>query len=49
VVKRVLSGEAPAELPKLLTEYFRLTPETWGKDVYSGAYDWLAAQKTSSA
>ena len=49
LVKRVLSGEAPAELPKLLTEYFRLTPDTWGKDVYSGDYDWLAALKTSAA
>jgi len=45
LVKRVLAGEAPAQLPNLLTEYFRLTPETWGKDVYNGAYDWLAAQK----
>jgi len=26
LVKRVLSGEAPAQLPNLLTEYFRLTP-----------------------
>ena len=25
-MKRVLSGEAPAELPSLLTEYFNLTP-----------------------
>jgi len=49
LVKRVLSGEAPAQLPNLLTEYFRLTPDTWGSDVYHGAYDWLAAQKTSVA
>jgi hypothetical protein len=33
----------------LVTEYFRLTPETWGQDAYNGAYDWLAAKKTSSA
>jgi hypothetical protein len=46
VVKRVLSGEASAELPNLLTEYFRLTPDTWGRDVYSGNYDWIGARKT---
>jgi toluene monooxygenase system protein A len=49
MVKRVLSGEAPAQLPDLLTEYFRLTPDTWGKDVYHGAYDWLEAKKASGA
>jgi toluene monooxygenase system protein A len=41
LVKRVLAGEAPADLATLRTEYFRLTPGTWGKDVYSGKYDWL--------
>ena len=41
VVKRVLSGEAPAQLSELLTKYFRLTPDTWGQDVYHGDYDWL--------
>lgn len=41
LVKRVLSGEAPASMPELVTEYFRLTPETWGKDAYAGKYDWL--------
>ena len=45
IVKRVLSGEAPAQLPNLLTEYFRLTPDTWGKDAYSGNYDWLGIRK----
>jgi hypothetical protein len=40
-VKRVLSGEAPASMPELVTEYFRLTPETWGKDAYAGKYAWL--------
>jgi hypothetical protein len=49
LVKRVLSGEAPAQLPDLLTEYFRLTPETWGKDVYHGDYEWLGARKTTAA
>jgi hypothetical protein len=41
LVKRVLSGEAPADFNALLTDYFRLTPDTWGKDVYAGDYDWL--------
>ncbi|SRR5579875_257433 len=41
LVKRVLSAEAPAALPELLTRYFRLTPETWGKDAYGGDYPWL--------
>jgi len=49
LVKRVLTGEAPSNLPDLLTKYFQLTPETWGKDAYSGAYDWLAAKKAPAA
>ena len=49
LVKRVLSGEAPSSLPDLLTKYFQLTPETWGKDAYSGAYDWLAAREAQAA
>lgn len=49
LVKRVLSGEAPSSLPDLLTKYFQLTPETWGKDAYRGAYDWLAAHKAPTA
>jgi hypothetical protein len=32
----------------LLTEYFRLTPETWGKDVHHGSYEWLAALKATA-
>jgi toluene monooxygenase system protein A len=49
IVKRVLSGEAPAQLPNLLTEYFNLTPETWGKDVHNGDYEWLGARKDPAA
>jgi toluene monooxygenase system protein A len=41
LVKRILAGEAPANLPDLLTHYFYLTPETWGKDAYGGKYPWL--------
>jgi toluene monooxygenase system protein A len=45
VVKRVLEGEAPANLPDLLTDYFQLTPQGWGKDICSGNYDWLVSSR----
>lgn len=41
VVKRVLHGEAPANLAAMLRTYFGLTYETWGKDIYGGSYPWL--------
>jgi len=41
LVARVLSGEAPADLKTLSTDYFQLTPQTSGKDTYAGRYDWL--------
>ena len=41
VVKRVLAGEAPGNLTAILTQYFGLTQETWGRDVERGRYDWL--------
>lgn len=41
VVKRVLAGEAPANLIKLLTRYMGLNFETWGKDAFGGDYPWL--------
>lgn len=41
LVKRVLSGEAPASMSELVTDYFHLTPETWGKDAFAGRYSWL--------
>lgn len=46
VVKRILAGEAPANVLELTRKYFQLTPETSGKDVYRGEYDWLV--RTSS-
>jgi toluene monooxygenase system protein A len=49
VVKRVLSGEAPADLGRLLTEYFQLTPDTWGKDACSGDYQWLRSPRAASS
>ena len=48
LTKRVLSGEAPASFPELLTEYFRLTPDTWGKDMHAGDYSWLRERATGS-
>lgn len=41
LVKRVLVGEAPGNLIAMLTQYFGLDYESWGKDVYAGRYDWL--------
>lgn len=41
IVKRVLAGEAPANLVAMLTRYFGLTYETWGKDVNGGRYPFI--------
>ncbi len=41
VVKRVLAGEAPANLIELVRRYFGLTYETWGKDAFRGVYPWM--------
>ena len=41
VVKRVLAGEAPANLMALLRQYFGLTYETWGKDAMGGVYPFI--------
>jgi len=41
VVKRVLAGEAPANLVAMLTKYFGLKYETWGKDAFGGDYSWM--------
>jgi toluene monooxygenase system protein A len=45
VVKRVLAGEAPANLVALLRQSFGLTFEDWGKDAYGGVYPWLTRAK----
>jgi toluene monooxygenase system protein A len=44
VVKRILAGEAPANLLELLRTYFLLTQDMWGKDVAGGRYPWLEAR-----
>jgi toluene monooxygenase system protein A len=41
IVKRVLAGEAPANLIAMLRQYFGLDYQHWGKDVYGGDYPWL--------
>jgi toluene monooxygenase system protein A len=41
VVKRVLAGEAPANLVAMVRGYFGLSHETWGKDARGGVYPWL--------
>jgi toluene monooxygenase system protein A len=41
VVKRVLAGEAPANLIALVQRYFGLDYDTWGKDAFGGDYPWL--------
>jgi toluene monooxygenase system protein A len=45
VVKRVLAGEAPANLVALLRQYFGLTFADWGKDAYGGVYPWLVRER----
>jgi len=41
VVKRVLAGEAPANLVALLQSYFGLDFHCWGKDAHGGEYDFI--------
>ncbi len=41
VVKRVLAGEAPANLIALLRSYFGLDHSTWGRDLFGGDYPWI--------
>jgi toluene monooxygenase system protein A len=41
IVKRILAGEAPANLLELLRVYFGLTQDVWGKDISGGTYPWL--------
>jgi toluene monooxygenase system protein A len=41
IVKKILAGEAPANLLELLRLHFGLTQDEWGKDVAGGDYPWL--------
>src|SRR4051794_3813311 len=42
VVKRVLAGEAPANLIALVQRYFGLSFHDWGKDLTGGVYPFVA-------
>jgi toluene monooxygenase system protein A len=46
IVRRVLAGEAPGNLVALLTQYFGLRFETWGKDAFRGDYDWMQRKRS---
>jgi hypothetical protein len=41
VIKRVLAGEAPANLVAMVRRYFGLDHDRWGKDVFAGDYPWI--------
>lgn len=49
VVKRVLHGEAPANLLALVRTYFGLTRETWGKDAFGGDYPFIEREHSVRA
>jgi toluene monooxygenase system protein A len=44
-VRRVLTGEAPANLVEFLTDYSGLSYEIWGKDAYAGDYPWMERRR----
>ena len=48
VVNRILAGEAPANVVKLIRTYFQVTPEVRGKDMLRGRYPWLRAHRNDS-
>jgi toluene monooxygenase system protein A len=48
VVKRVLAGEAPANLLEMLTRYFGLTEALWGHDLFGGDYPWIRREDAES-
>ncbi len=41
VAQRIVAGEAPGNLTQLLTGYFGLSKDSWGKDLQRGHYPWL--------
>lgn len=47
IVKRVLAGEAPANVMAMITKYFGLDWDTWGKDAHRGIYPWLVRTPAS--
>jgi toluene monooxygenase system protein A len=49
LVKRVLAGEAPANLVAMLTQYFGLSFATWGKDIFGGNYPFIARTRDDAS
>ena len=45
IVKRILAGEAPGNVIALVTDYFGLSEDRWGKDLMRGRYPWLEPNK----
>jgi toluene monooxygenase system protein A len=43
VVDRILSGDAPGNLIRLVRETMGLNAETWGRDVERGRYPWMSS------
>lgn len=41
LVKRVIAGEAPANLVAMLRQYMGLKYDIWGKDAHGGDYPWI--------
>lgn len=41
IVKRVLAGEAPANLMEIINRYFGLNYHTRGRDLHDGFYPWI--------
>ncbi len=45
LVKRILAGEVPTNLLEIVTRYFGLTEDSWGRDAFGGDYSWLKRDK----
>jgi toluene monooxygenase system protein A len=45
VVKRVLAGVAPGNVMEMMTKYFGLDWDSWGKDAHQGRYPWLERER----
>jgi toluene monooxygenase system protein A len=41
LVRRILAGDAPANLLALIRTYFGVPPSSWGRDIARGDYDFL--------
>jgi toluene monooxygenase system protein A len=41
IVERIVAGQAPANVVELMTRYFGLDKESWGRDIRGGRYPWL--------